>query len=222
MHLMYAEVHLVSENFQPCIVFASYHTIHVLMSSPPPFRAMPERKHFFLQEGFPYVSRILKLTNPGSIDRQVYNSWSLLWKRSLSSFTLVEINPRSSKVCFKKNYPKMNPSSFTLVEINARSSKFCFRKNYPKLNPRWWSTTVTGAGLVPLIASSTRGQTRQASTGRSITSTWKTSTSSLRGFGMTLLAFPYHHKIKGQGNLTESSRRLVKIKIVIYNSLLLT
>ena len=24
-------------------------------SSPPPFRAMPERKHFFLQDGFPYV-----------------------------------------------------------------------------------------------------------------------------------------------------------------------
>ena len=24
-------------------------------SPPPPFRAMPERKHFFLQEGFPYL-----------------------------------------------------------------------------------------------------------------------------------------------------------------------
>ena len=34
MHPMYAEVHLVSENFQPCIVFAPYHTIHVSLSLP--------------------------------------------------------------------------------------------------------------------------------------------------------------------------------------------
>ena len=26
---------------------------------PPPFRAMPERKHFFLQEGFPYIGQQL-------------------------------------------------------------------------------------------------------------------------------------------------------------------
>ena len=41
---------------------------------PPPFSGNARKKNFFLQEGFPYVSRILKLTNPGSIDRQVYNS----------------------------------------------------------------------------------------------------------------------------------------------------
>ena len=34
MHPMYAEVHLVSENFQPCIVFAPYHTCVTIVFAP--------------------------------------------------------------------------------------------------------------------------------------------------------------------------------------------
>ena len=44
---------------------------------------------------------IVEMKYSGSIDRQAYNSWSHPWKRSLSSFTPVEINPRSSGFCLK-------------------------------------------------------------------------------------------------------------------------
>ena len=60
-------------------------------------------------------------------------------------------------------------------------------------NPRWWSSMETDADLVQRIASSTQRPTRPASTGRSTPCTWRTFTSSLRGFGMILLVFPCHN-----------------------------
>ena len=61
------------------------------------------------------------------------------------------------------------------------------------------STQASSTTILYLLSflSSTQQATRPASTGRSTTCTWRTFTSSLRGFGMTSWVFPSFHKDRG-------------------------